>query len=68
MIDSTKEAATAFVEAYIALCDQYRAKVVVNSFGVRHVAFDDGKTFAFRSVCPDWETDAANEDDAYNQR
>lgn len=68
MIDSTKEAATAFVKAYIALCNQYSAEVVVNTRGVHTVVFDDGKTFAFRSVCPDWEADAANEDDAYDQR
>ena len=55
--DLYKIHASDFVKEYVALCNKYGGEVVVNGFGVHTVQFDDGKVFAFASVCPDWNID-----------
>lgn len=44
-----------FVEEYVALCEKYKAELVVNSYGVHCVETDAGLTFAFKSVYPEWD-------------
>ena len=44
-----------FVEEYVALCNKYQAELVVNSYGVHCVETDEGLSFAFKSVYPEWD-------------
>ena len=43
-----------FVVKYLALCEKYKAEVLVNSYGVHCVETDAGLSFPFKSVYPEW--------------
>lgn len=52
-----KITAKEFVTKYLALCEEYKAEVSVNSHGVHCVYLDNGKVFAFGSIIVDWNVE-----------
>lgn len=55
--DEEKARLRGFVEKYIALCNEYKAEVTINGYGVHCVASDSGRIFACKTVYPEWDTE-----------